>query len=75
MKTGDTVKVRLRSFRTIRQYGSRAFSPITHICNAEFVAKQDSVGQPFIVKLSEEFNGLPVGHKIAVSEKDFNVTT
>ena len=73
MKKGDPVKVRLTRFKTIRQYGSRAFSPIPHICDAIFFANQNSVGQPFIVELREEFNGLPVGHKIAVSEKDFDV--
>jgi len=66
------VKVRILSFTSFRHYGGREIKATPNICNATLVAIQRG-DQPYIVELLQAGAGLPKGHIIAISEKDFNL--
>jgi hypothetical protein len=69
---GDTLKVRLFTYKSRRHYGGRDVTTFPHICNAKFLYQQTQWS--FVVELLEPCAAFPAGHKIAVIEKDFNIT-
>ena len=61
--------IRIKTYRPIRvNYGSRTFEPKEHICNADFLCKQRDGS--YLFELNESKADFPIGHKIAVGEKD-----
>ena len=61
--------IKITTFKAIRlNYGSRSFEPKVHMVNAEFLYKQPNGS--YLFKLNEDKAGFPIGHIIAVSEKD-----
>ena len=76
---GSTYKIRLVSYKSIRHYGDCDFTPYVHIVDATLVAIQDGY-QPYIVTLNDRVKDhtghtqYKKGHKIAIREKDFNLT-
>ena len=73
---GQTYKVRLMSYKSVRYYGGRDITTYSHFVTATVVGIQDGC-QPYIVTLNEDmknYNGrvqYRMGHKIAISENDF----
>lgn len=72
IEIGQQVKVRILSFTSFRHYGGREVSTKANISNSILVAIQAGT-QPYIVELLEDCDGLKKGHKIAITENDFNV--
>ena len=69
---GVVVKVRLFAYRSFRHYGGREIKTTSHTCSATLVGTQDG-HQKYIVELLEPCAGYPTGHKIAVSENNYNI--
>lgn len=69
---GMTVKVRLFYHRSFRHYGGREIKTTPYTCQATVVGVQEG-NQKYIVELLEPCAGYPTGHKIAISENNFNV--
>ena len=69
---GMVVKVRLFSYKSFRHYGGREITGTPYICAATVVGIQEG-HQKYIVELLEPCAGYPTGHKIAVSEKNYNI--
>lgn len=65
------IKVRLFSYKSFRHYGGREITTIAHICRALFVKDQTHTK---VVELLEDCAGFNKGHKIAVDNKDYNVS-
>ena len=72
IEIGQEVKVRIVSFTSFRHYGGREITSKSNIVNAKLI-KMQSGFQPYIVELLDKCESLPKGHKIAVSETDFNI--
>lgn len=70
MKT--EVNVRLFSDKSFRHYGGREITTTPHICKAVLLSMQRG-DQPYIVELLEDCAGFKKGHKIAVSENEYNL--
>lgn len=67
----NQIKVRLYTYKSFRHYGGREITTTTHTCNAVFVADQKHTQ---VVELLEDCAGHKKGHKIAVNNKDFNIS-
>lgn len=71
-ESGVVVKVRLFTYKSFRHYGGREIKTISHTCSATLIGLQNG-HQKYIVELLEPCAGWPTGHKIAVSENNFNI--
>lgn len=73
---GQTYKVRLMSYKSVRHYGGREITPFAHFVDATLVNIQDGF-QPYVVTLNadmKDYKGrlqYKAGHKIAICENDF----
>lgn len=66
-----SVYVRLYTLKIVRQYGSRGFAEIPHICEAVFVANQPN--GTIIVELLKDCATYKAGRKIAIYPRDYDV--
>lgn len=75
---GQTFKIRLNSYKSIRHYGGREITPYKHIVNATLIGLQRGP-QYYIMSLQsdmKDYKGrvqFKKGHKIAVTDRDFDV--
>jgi len=69
----NQINVRLTSYKSFRHYGGREIKSTTHICKATLIKTQTG-HQPYIVELMESCAGFPKGHKIAITERNYNVS-
>lgn len=72
LKIGQTCKIRLLSYKSIRHYGGREILTHEDILDATLVALQDDFLR-YIVVLNSDAAGYRKGHKIAVCDKDFMI--
>lgn len=66
------VKIRLLSFKSFRHYGGREITTKVNFCQAVLIDTQSGY-QKYIVELLEDCAGFKKGHKIAISENDYNL--
>ena len=69
---GAEIKVRLYTYKSRRHYGGRDITTTSHVVKARLFGTQGG-HQKYIVELLEDGAGYAKGHKIAISEDDFNV--
>jgi hypothetical protein len=69
---GQTFKIRIVSHKSFRHYGGREITSTANFVNAVLDSIQDS-DRPFIMTLLDSCAGFNKGHKIAVSDTDFDI--
>lgn len=71
MTKGDTITVRLYSYKSVRHYGGRNITTAAHTCKASYDISQDD--HTHVVYLLEDCAGYKKGHRMAIQTIDFNV--